>query len=133
MSSSSHQSFKDLIAWQLSRKLKNDIFSLVKGFPSDEKYRLADQMIRASRSIGANIAEGHGRYSYKEQVRYCIQARGSMSETSHHLVDAFDCGYIDDTTLTQFNMSIDELGKVLNGYISFLRNSINSKTEQVND
>lgn len=131
--SSSHQSFKDLIAWQLSRKLKNDIFSLAKGFPADEKYRLADQIIRASHSIGANIAEGHGRYSYKEQIRYCIQARGSMSETSHHLIDAFDCGYINEAVLARFNSTIDELGKVLNGYISFLRNSINSKTDQVND
>lgn len=129
MSNSSHQSFTELIAWQQARKLKNDIYKLVQGFPDGEKYRLTDQIIRASRSIGANIAEGHGRYSYKEQLRFCIQARGSLSEVHHHLIDAFDCNYISSDLLAEYRKAIDETGKLLNGYITFLRNNVNLKTE----
>lgn len=128
MSNSSHQSFTELIDWQLSRKLKNDIFELTKLFPAEEKYRLTDQIIRSSRSIGANIAEGHGRFTYKEQINFCILSRGSLSETNHHLIDAFDCGYINDALLKAYQNKIEELGKTLNGYISFLRNSIKSQT-----
>ena len=124
MSNTSHQSFTDLIVWQLSRKFKNDIFELVKVFPAEEKFRLTDQLIRATRSIGANIAEGHGRFTYKDQLSYCIQARGSLSETNNHLIDALDCGYINNMQFKELQKNIEELGKVLNGYISFLRTNI---------
>lgn len=127
MNNTSHQSFTELVVWQLSRKFKNDIFELVKVFPAEEKFRLTDQLIRASRSIGANIAEGHGRFTYKDQLSYCINARGSLSETHHHLIDAFDCKYIAIEQLSEQQKRIEELGKVLNGYISFLRNSLSQK------
>jgi len=129
MGSTSNQSFTELIAWQLARKFKNDIFELSQKLPADEKYRLIDQIIRSSRSIGANIAEGHGRYTYKEQLNYCIQACGSLSETNNHLIDAFDCSYINEECLKKFQAQIDEPGKVLNGYISFLRGNLKPKTE----
>lgn len=54
--------FTDLEAWKKAHALRKDISELVKSFPIDEKYRLTDQIIRSSRSVGNNIAEGHGRY-----------------------------------------------------------------------
>ena len=119
-----YQSFTELTVWQEARKLKNDIAELVKCFPSEEKYRLTDQLIRSSRSIGSNIAEGHGRFSYKEQLHFCIQARGSLSETRNHFIDAFDCNYINVDTLKEIESKIENVAKILNGYITFLRNSI---------
>lgn len=121
MESLSYKSFRELNVWKKARDLKNEIGTLVNGFPAEEKYRLTDQIIRSSRSIGSNIAEGHGRYTYKEQVRYCIQARGSLSETLNHVIDAFDCGYISEEQLKYFESKIDEIGKMLNGYINWLR------------
>ncbi|QDK82711.1 four helix bundle protein [Spirosoma sp. KCTC 42546] len=56
--------FEELIVWQEARKFRQTIDLLVKSFPADERYRLADQLIRASRSISANIAEGYGRYHF---------------------------------------------------------------------
>ena len=56
--------FTDLEVWKKSRLLRNVITDLVKTFPAEEKYRLTDQIIRSSRSIGNNIAEGHGRFHY---------------------------------------------------------------------
>lgn len=69
--------FETLEVWLKGRELRNKTSKLTKSFPSEEKYRLIDQMIRASRSITANIAEGYGRYHYQENIQYCRQARGS--------------------------------------------------------
>jgi four helix bundle protein len=90
MQKPSGRSFTELDAWKKARKLKNKLRSITALFPAEEKYRLSDQLIRSSRSISANIAEGHGRYTYKDQIHFCIQARGSLSETYNHCIDAFD-------------------------------------------
>ncbi len=85
---------------------------------------MADQLIRASRSVNGNISEGHGRYTFKDQIHFCIQARGSLSETYNHLIDALDCAYINEEQLKYFKAKIEEIEKLLNGYISFLRKNI---------
>jgi four helix bundle protein len=124
MNESSHQSFTELEVWKKARVFKNEIFDLVKSFPLEEKYRLADQLIRSSRSVNSNIAEGHGRFTYKDQLHFCVQARGSLSETYNHLIDAFDCNYLRLEQLKIFKTKIDEIERLLNGYISFLRKNI---------
>ena len=110
-----HQNFTELEVWQKVRELKKEMETLVKGFPPEEKFRLADQMIRSARSINANIAEGHGRFTFKDQLHFCIQARGSLSETLNHLIDAFDCTYITKEQLVHYKDKIDEVGRLLNG------------------
>jgi four helix bundle protein len=62
-------SFTDLEVWKKTRALRNNIFSLTRSFPLEEKQRLIDQIIRSSRSIGNNIAEGHGRYHYADATK----------------------------------------------------------------
>jgi len=73
----SFQSFEDLIVWQKGRAFRKNISVLVKTFPKEEKYRLCDQLIRASRSITANIAEGHGRFHFQENIQFVRMARAS--------------------------------------------------------
>jgi four helix bundle protein len=89
-------------------------------FPEEEKYKLRDQIIRSSRRITACIAEGHGRFHYKENIQYCRMARGSLSETLEHLITAFDEGYIEKEMLQGYKSQIDSCGKLLNGYIKHL-------------
>ena len=83
-------SFTELETWKQARKIRNIVSALVKRFPSEEKFRLTDQIIRCSRSIGNNIAEGHGRFHYQDNIRFCIIARGSLSETLDHMIVALD-------------------------------------------
>lgn len=93
---------------------------LTKTFPSTEKFRLTDQLIRSSRSVCTQIAEGHGRQTYPDRIRFCVIARGSLSETLSHLIDAFDGNYISEEQLIHFRNKVTEVEKLLNGYISYL-------------
>ena len=112
--------FEELEAWKLARILKKETRQLVKSFPNEEKFRLTDQIIRSSRSVSANIAEGFGRFHYKENSKFCRIARGSLMETLNHLIDAFDEEYIDDNCLNKQKEQILHCNKVLNGYIAYL-------------
>jgi four helix bundle protein len=118
--------FEDLEVWQKSRELRRDISRLVKVYPEGEKYRLADQMMRASRSITANIAEGYGRYHYQENIQFCRQARGSIFELLDHLTISLDEGYIDENKFNEFKEQIFEVIHLLNGYIKYLKGRKNS-------
>ena len=113
--------FEELEAWKAGRELRISVSKLVKKFPDEEKYRLKDQMIRSSRSICANIAEGFGRFHFQENVQFCRQARGSLSETLEHLLCALDERVIDQDAFDANNKLIRHCWKVLNGYIAYLK------------
>jgi len=113
--------FYDLEVWKESREFRKEIFRITKKFPDAEKYKLADQMIRSSRSVTQNIAEGHGRFHYQENIQFCRIARGSLSETLDHLICATDCEYINKEVLKSMKEKHDHCLKLLNGYISFLK------------
>ena len=72
--SSGYQNFEQLEVWKKAQ-LKKDIYELVKTFPAEEKFRLVDQLIRSSRSVNAQIAEGHGRRTFPGRLRFCIYGR----------------------------------------------------------
>lgn len=122
-----YRSYRDLAVWKAARNYKVAIRKATTAFPANEKYRLEDQMIRASRSIGSNIAEGYGRYTYKDQIHFCMQARGSLFESTNHLIDAFDENYINHETLTELDNQAIEVEKLLNGYIAWLRTMIKNQ------
>jgi len=115
------KNFEDLESWKQGRALRNEIALLVKRFPPDERYKLCDQLIRASRSVTANIAEGYGRYHYQENIQFCRCSRGSLTEILDHLICAYDCSYIDAEELNMYRSRIDHIIKILNGYISYLK------------
>lgn len=119
--------FTDLEVWKKSRLLRNNITTLVKTFPDEEKYRLTDQIIRSSRSIGNNIAEGHGRYHYLDASKFLINARGSAAETIDHLIIAFDNKFIDEKTLETLKNDCEECMRMINGYISYLKSQVKNK------
>jgi four helix bundle protein len=112
--------FEDLEVWKEARELKKEIIELVKEFPAEEKFRLIDQMKRSSRSVGTQIAEGHGRKTKPDELRFCVIGRGSLSETLNHFIDAFDEAYISEEQLNYYRTRIDKVEKLLNGYMAWL-------------
>lgn len=116
------RSFEDLELYKECREFRKEISKLAKTFPIEEKYRLADQIIRSSRSITGNIAEGHGRYHYQENIQFCRQARGSLTETLEHLICALDEEYITENQMKTYRNSYSQCLKLLNGYILYLKN-----------
>lgn len=122
-------SFTDLDVWKKARVLCNNISDLIKTFSLDEKYRLTDQIIRSSRSIGNNIAEGHGRFHYHaDAAKFLVNARGSVAETIDHLVIAFDSKFIDEKRFDTFKQDRGGCMKMINGYINYLRKQADNKT-----
>jgi four helix bundle protein len=113
-----------LEAWKVARKMRQEISKLSKTFPQYEQYRLTDQIIRSSRSVSANIAEGYGRFHYKESMQACRIARGSLVETLEHLITAHDEKYITEQQLLEQRAINDHCQKLINGYVAFLRSSL---------
>lgn len=109
--------FDDLEVYQLSFELADWIYDLTEKFPADEKYNLVSQLRRASTSIGANIAEGYGRYHYKENQQFCRQARGSLAECKHFILFAHKRNYIAISERDKFITEYTKLKIKLNNYI----------------
>jgi len=119
-----YQSFEELEVWKKARELKIEILQLVKTFPPEERFNLTDQLKRSSRSVPSQIAEGHGRRTFPDRLRFSIIARGSLAETLNHLIDASDSGYITNEQLKYFRDKVYEVERLLNGYINYLEKNI---------
>ncbi|HEX4002613.1 MAG TPA: four helix bundle protein [Candidatus Acidoferrales bacterium] len=109
--------FTDLDAWKLARQLRQTVFAITRAFPNEERYVLTNQLWRAAMSITANIAEGFGRFSYRENIQFCRQARGSVFEVRDHLTSALDAGYLPAQTAAEIDANAQRVIQVLNGYI----------------
>ena len=96
---------------------------LIPLLPAEEKWSLAQQIRRSAQSIPANIAEGHGRFYYQDNVRFCYIARGSLEETLSHIVFARKVGYIPPALYESLAGDGEELTRLINGYIGFLKQS----------
>ncbi|UKN02797.1 four helix bundle protein [Paracrocinitomix mangrovi] len=112
--------FTELQAWKEGRIFRNTIREFVQTLPKNEEYRLKDQIIRSSRSVTNNIAEGHGRFHYQENIQFCRAARGSLTETKDHLIIALDHEYINQNEFDDLMSQYEKCIKILNGYINFL-------------
>ena len=85
----------DIEVFNLSYSFAMDIFKTSRSFLREETYSLTDQIIRSSRSISANIAEGWGKRIYENEFKkHLVYAMGSLEETKIWLLFARDCGYI---------------------------------------
>lgn len=88
------KSFEDLEVYQLSLILAKEIYKITDKLPKEEKFIIRDQLIRAVTSIGDNIAEGFGRDTTKEYIKFLYNVRGSLMEVRHFLNLCKELGYI---------------------------------------
>ncbi len=96
---------------------------VIPALPAEEKWCLAQQIRRAAQSVPANIAEGYGRYYYQENIRFCYIARGSLVETLSHIILANELGYLPKEIFEQAVSESNELVRLINGYIAYLKRS----------
>jgi four helix bundle protein len=97
--------------------------------PADEKWNLTQQLKRAAQSIPANIAEGHGRFHFLDNVRFCYIARGSLTEVQSHLTLAYELGYLPNEIYQGITTHAESIGKQLNNYIAYLKRSKQGEKE----
>lgn len=124
MGSNEVKGLESLQVWQKAMDLAIKVCKeLLPTLPVEEKYALTDQLRRSVQSIPSNIAEGFGRYYYQEGVRFCYIARGSLNETLSHLYLAQRMGYIVESEYERYTKAIDEINRMLSGYVAFLKKS----------
>ena len=117
----SYKSFEELDLYKTAREFRKQIYQIIKELPSEEKYNLANQMRRAALSITNNMAEGHGRYFYQENMQFCRISRGSLMEVIDDLNTCIDEKYFDAKYLERLKVEAYRIVKMLNGYIAYLK------------
>ncbi len=118
--------FTSLDVWKKCRELKLKVYEQVlRLLPVEEKYNLNDQIRRAAVSITANIAEGYGRFNYQESIQYYRISRGSIYELKDHLITCMDLKYISAELFQTIEVEMEEVSKLLNGYIRYIKGKKN--------
>jgi len=117
--------FENLDAWKESHKLVLRVYKETKKFPSGERYRLIDQLCRASSSVAANIVEGNARLSKKEHIQYLNMAKGSLEETKYHLLLAKDLGYLNEGVYEEIIIQAQSVGKLITGLMRYFVKTLN--------
>ena len=116
------RSFEDLDCWKAGRDVRQFVHDTVLPvLPKEERFRLGDQILRAARSITANIAEGYGRYHYLDNSKFCSNARGSTYEVLDHLITGYDEGMISKEMLADGRAKVETTVRLINGYMSYLK------------
>ncbi len=118
------QTFEELEAWKACRAFRIFIAKNVTPKLQDQReYSLADQLKRSSRSTTHNIAEGFGRFHYRDNYKFCSIARGSLTEALDQVICACDDDLISKESLNDVRELFNHASKVLNGYMSYLAKS----------
>jgi four helix bundle protein len=122
----SYEAQYDLDSFELynaARRLRKKTYQLVKQLPSEEKYCLGTQMRRAALSVSNNIAEGHGRWHYLENIHFCCTARGSIGELIDDYNSCIDESYGQAGLAGELKSDARQLIARVNSYIAYLRKS----------
>jgi len=117
----SASTFEDLEVYQVAREFRKTMYRVAKELPDIEKFGLASQMRRAALSLTNNIAEGHGRYHYLDQIKFTLQWRGSLEELIDDLNTYGDEQYLPADRVDCLKKKGWRLRQLIDGYIRYLR------------
>ena len=115
------RTFEDLEVYKKAREFRKRMYAVARRLPDFEKYELGRQIRRASVSLTNNIAEGHGRYHYLDEIKFELQARGSLAELVDDLNVCEDEHYLSPSDVADLKEQAREVQRLINGYIRFLR------------
>lgn len=118
----SRPNFEKLQVYQLAEKLADEIGRLVEKWNQFAKDTVGKQIVRSADSIGANIAEGEGRYNFQDNKHFIKIARGSLNETIHWLRRAYTRNLLNKEQINKLKPIIDELSPKLNAYLKSIGN-----------
>jgi four helix bundle protein len=120
-SNGGYKTFEDLVVYQAARGFRKAMYTVSRRLPDFERFELASQIRRAAVSLTNNIAEGHGRYHYLDQIKFCLQARGSLEELIDDLNVCEDEGYLPVAEVAALKEQAWRVHQLLNGFIRWLR------------
>lgn len=115
------QTFEDLEVYKAAREFRKAMYAVSRRLPADEKYVLVPQIRKAAVSLTNNIAEGHGRFHYPDQIRFFLHFRGSPEELVDDLNTCLDESYLTADEVMQLKEQARGVLILLNGYVRYLR------------
>lgn len=111
------KNFTDLDAWKEGHKLVLRTYEITRTYPKEEIFVLTSQMRRAGISITSNIAEGFGRFSYKEKAQFYLTSAASDVELQNQFIISKDIGYISEKIFNEVYEQTIKVHKIINGLI----------------
>jgi four helix bundle protein len=116
------RTFEDLEVYKVAREFRRKMHAVTRQLPGFEKFELASQIRRAAVSLTNNIAEGHGRYHFADQLRFFLGSRGSLQELIDDLNVCFDEKYLEPDAIEALKGDGRRCLSLINGYLRYLRN-----------
>ena len=120
--------FEDLEVYQVAREFRKAMYRLARQLPEIEKFGLVSQVRRAALSLTNNIAEGHGRYHYLDQIKFTLQSRGSLEELIDDLNACQDEQYVPTEQIASLKAEGWRVRQLIDGYIRYLRQQKNASS-----
>jgi four helix bundle protein len=120
-SSAKFQTFEDLEVHKAAREFRKAMYAANRWLPDFEKYELGSQIQRAAVSLTNNMAAGHGRFHYPDQIRFFLNSRGSLEELVDDLNVCLDENYLSGAEVGQLKQEAGKVLSLLNGYLRYLR------------
>jgi four helix bundle protein len=115
------QTFEDLEVYKAARAFRKEMYAVNRRLPDFEKYELGSQIRRAAVSLTNNMAEGHGRFHYPDQIRFFLHSRGSLEELIDDLNVCLDENYLASAEVEGLKEQAFGVLALLNGYLRYLR------------
>ena len=119
--------FEKLWVWQKAHQLMQEICTLCKTLPKEEKFRLRDQIERSSSSVCDNMAEGYTAYYYNDKIKGFLTARKEAGETQNHARKLSAKGYINQKKAQELVGKYEEITRGINGFVNYIRKKKGTK------
>ena len=123
------QIFENLEVYKVAREFRKAMYAVNRRLPDFEKYELGSQIRRASASLTNNMAEGHGRFHYPDQIRFFLHSRGSLEELVDDLNICLDERYLSSEEVAKIKEQARGVLILINGYLRYLRSRSSSVRE----